>query len=147
MKEDKMFISVILGLVSSLSQKYSIVILLVTFAIIFDVVTGLLKAINKGEKLSSKKCIKGFWSKIALVVALFFGVFLDIIIPYMLSFINITLPFNVPFGFIFGMYIILSESISIMENLFICNPKILPKWVSTLLLDAKEKIDNEKGND
>lgn len=147
MKEDKMFISVILGLLSSLSQKYSIVILLVTLAIIFDVVTGLLKAINKGEKLSSKKCIKGFWDKISLVVALFFGVFLDIIIPYMLSFINITLPFNVPFGFIFGMYIILSESISIMENLFICNPKILPKWVSTLLLDAKEKIDNEKGND
>ena len=147
MKEDKMFISVILGLLSSLSQKYSIVILLVTLAIIFDVITGLLKAINKGEKLSSKKCIKGFWSKISLVVALFFGVFLDIIIPYMLSFINITLPFNVPFGFIFGMYIILSESISIMENLFICNPKILPKWVATLLLDAKEKIDNEKGND
>lgn len=147
MKEDKMFISVILGILSSLSQKYSIVILLVTLAIIFDVVTGLLKAINKGERLSSKKCIKGFWSKIALVVALFFGVFLDIIIPYMLSFINITLPFNVPFGFIFGMYIILSENISIMENLFICNPKILPKWVSTLLLDAKEKIDNKKGND
>ena len=146
MKEDKIFLSVLAGLISSMSQKYSVILILVLAAIVFDFATGLLKSAVKGKKISSRTGVKGFWKKISLIAALFFGIFLDVFIPCLLSFINVTLPFNVPFGFIFGCYIIINESISISENLFECNPKILPKWVNVLLQDARSKIENKESD-
>lgn len=141
--KDKIFLSILIGTISSASQKYSVILILVLAAIIFDFTTGLLKSAVKGKKISSRIGVRGFWKKISLIAALFFGIFLDVFIPCLLSFINVTLHFNVPFGFIFGCYIIINESISISENLFECNPKILPQWVRLLLEDAKSKIENK----
>ena len=49
-----------------------------------------------------------------------------------------------PFGLIIGSYIVLNECISICENLYECNPDIIPKWIANLLKNAKGKINEDK---
>ena len=137
----KWFLSLILGLWATFTQKYAIILTFVVVAIVLDLTTGLIKAKATGEGWSSKKGSKGFWKKIALLVAFGFGIFLDTFIPYALRIISIDLPFNSPFALVIGVYIILNESISVCENLYEINPHTLPKWIKSLLSSANDKID------
>lgn len=142
MEKFKWLFAIIGGTISAFSDKYGVILLFVSIAIVMDVITGLVKAKATGEGINSGKGTKGFWKKVALFVALFFGFFLDYFIPYMLGGIGIQLPINVAiFGMIIGCYIVINESISIVENLYEINPTILPKWVSKFLQSAKDQID------
>lgn len=145
--EEKMkwLISVVLGLIATFIHQYGIMIIMVCVAIMFDCVTGLIKA-KIEEDLSSEAGTKGFFKKTALLVCLFFGFFLDYIIPYMCESISIKIPYNMPFGLIICFYIVLNECISICENLYVCNPGIMPKWVVKILLSAKQQIDESGDN-
>lgn len=137
----KWFLSLVLGLWATFTQNYAIILTFVIVAIMLDLITGLIKAKVSGEGWSSKKGSKGFWKKIALLVAFGFGVFLDCFIPYALRIVSVELPFSSPFALIVGVYIILNESISICENLYETNPNSLPKWIKNLLANANDKID------
>lgn len=141
----KHVLSVIGGFLAALAHEYSLILTCVIIAIIFDVVTGLIKSRVKEKPWSSKRGMIGFWKKIALLVALFFGMFLDFFIPVALTAVNAELPFNSPFGLIIGVYITLNESISICENLYAINPMTLPKWIMTLMRKTSEKIDDGDG--
>ena len=141
MEKIKWLISTCLGLLATFTQQYGILIILVVCAIIFDVVTGVIKAKLSGT-ISSQAGTKGFFKKISLLVCLFFGFFLDYAIPYMFSRLAFELPFNTPFGLIICFYIVLNECISICENLYACNPDIMPKWIVNILLSAKQKIED-----
>ena len=141
----KHVLSVIGGFLAALAHEYSLILTCVIIAIIFDVVTGLIKSRVKEKPWSSKRGMIGFWKKIALLVALFFGMFLDFFIPVALTAVNAELPFNSPFGLIIGVYITLNESISICENLYAINPMTLPKWIVTLMRKTSEKIDDGDG--
>ena len=132
----------LLGMIASFCKQYGLVIALVLVLIVMDCVTGLVKSKITGEKWDSKKGTKGFWKKMALLCALFFGVALDAVIPFVLQLgLNVSLPFNAPFGLIVGAYIILNESISICENLYAANPAIIPGWMVRLLKIAGNAID------
>lgn len=144
MEKVKWLLSTLLGLILSFTQKYGIMIILVAVAIVFDFVTGLIKASIK-EEVSSEIGKKGFFKKMALLICLFFGFFLDFVIPYMCATISIKIPFETPFGLIICFYIVLNESISICENLYACNPGIMPTWIVRILRSAKEQIDNKDG--
>lgn len=144
MEKAKWLLSVLCGLILSFTQRYGVMIILVCVAIVFDFATGLVKA-KIEEDLSSEIGIKGFFKKVALLICLFFGFFLDFVIPYMVASIGIKLPFETPFGLIICFYIVLNESISICENLYACNPGIMPKWIVKMLKSAKQQID-EKGD-
>ena len=146
MEKAKWLLSALCGLILSFTQKYGIMIIFVAVAIVFDFVTGLIKANLKGE-VSSEVGKRGFFKKIALLICLFFGFFLDFVIPYMCGTIGIKIPFETPFGLIICFYIVLNECISICENLYACNPGIMPKWIVRILQSAKEQIDNEDGGD
>lgn len=141
----KHVLSVIGGFLAALAHEYSLILTCVIIAIIFDVVTGLIKSRVKEKPWSSKRGMIGFWKKISLLVALFFGMFLDFFIPVALTAVNAELPFNSPFGLIIGVYITLNESISICENLYAINPMTLPKWIMTLMRKTSEKIDDGDG--
>ncbi len=141
----KHVLSIIGGFLAALAHEYSLILTCVIIAIIFDVVTGLIKSRVKEKPWSSKRGMIGFWKKIALLVALFFGMFLDFFIPVALTAVNAELPFNSPFGLIIGVYITLNESISICENLYVINPMTLPKWIMTLMRKTSEKIDDGDG--
>lgn len=139
----KWLISVICGFIATFFQQYGLFILFVGLAIVFDCVTGLIKAKTIGEGLSSKKGWQGFWKKIALLVGLCFGIYLDYVVPLLFIKADINIDVNLPFALIICCYIVLNEAISICENLYLINPAILPNWVSKLLKVARDDLDKE----
>ena len=140
----KWLLSIIGGALATFFEHYGILILLVAVAIIFDLVTGLLKAkTSENTAWSSEKCRRGLFMKLALLVGMCFGFFLDCFIPYALTYININLPFALPFSMVISFYIILNESISICENLYAANPEVMPKWIVKLLVNVKDKLEGE----
>jgi len=143
MEKFKWLISALLGVVATFTDQYGIMIVLVIVAILFDVVTGIIKAHINGN-VNSKSGTIGFFKKIALLVCLFFGFFLDYMIPYMCSQVAIEIPFKTPFGLIMCFYICLNEAISVCENLYACDSAIMPKWIVKALLSAKDKLDQEE---
>ena len=144
----KWLISIICGLIATFFEQYGILIILVAVAIVFDLVTGLIKTkISDTDHWNSQKCSKGLYKKLALLVAMFFGFFLDWFIPYALVYINIEIPFSMPFSMIISFYIVLNESISICENLYAANPESIPKWIVDLLTNTKEKLINDDSNE
>lgn len=145
MEKIKWLLSVIGGAIATFFEHYGILILLVAFAIVFDLVTGLLKAkASTNGAWSSEKCRQGLFKKLALLLGMCFGFFLDCFIPYALTYINIVLPFSLPFSMVISFYIILNESISICENLYATNPDIMPRWIVALLTNVKDKIGGEE---
>lgn len=143
-KGEKAFLSVVAGTLVTMAQQYALILFLVITAIIFDVVTGLIKSKVNSVAFNSKKGTIGFWKKIGLLAAFMFGMFIDYFIPTALNVVSIDLPFNCPFGLIVGVYIILNESISICENLYETNPNIIPKWIMKLLKTTRDEIDKEE---
>lgn len=131
------------GLIAKFLDAYAIIFIFVAVAIVMDVITGLIKCRVTGESLSSKKGYIGFWKKIALIVSFFFGIFMDSFIPVILEYVKIDLPFQLPFAMIIGCYIVLNESISIVENILATNSLALPKWVKNFLKESKKKIDDD----
>ncbi len=150
MEKQKIIASVLAGAAATFAKQYIIIVICVAVAVVFDCITGLIASKATGKAISCKVAVKGFYKKVALFAALFFGFFLDFFIPYMLGYVNIDMPVAALFGMIFGCYIVINESISIAENLYKCNPDILPKWVIKLLEGVKEQIDErgeKNGND
>ena len=141
MEKPKWLLSIILGVIATFTKQYGILIILVCVAIVFDCVTGLIKA-KLEESISSEAGTKGFFRKIALLVCLFFGFFLDYAIPYMCESVSIKIPYDMPFGLIICFYIVLNECISICENLYACNPTIMPKWIVKILLSTKKQLED-----
>ena len=143
MEKIKWLLSIIGGVLVTLAKQYYMIVIFVMLVVVFDWITGLIKARVTGERVNSKKATVGFWKKVALFVALFFGFFLDYFIPYMINNVGIEMPVTALFGMIFGCYIVINECISIAENLYMINPAILPKWVTKMLSAAKEQIDRK----
>lgn len=142
----KWLLSGLLGLIGVFTRQYGILIVLVAVAIIFDIVTGLIKA-KIHENISSKKGTKGMFKKVSILFTLFFGFFLDYAITYICGYVSIEIPFNLPFGMIIGFYIILNECISICENLYACNPNIMPTWIVKMLQATKDKFEDGGKNE
>ena len=141
-------ISACVGAMATLAEQYIVLIILVAAAIVLDVITGLVRCMATGEKLSSEKGQKGFWKKMSLLMSLAFAFFLDISIPTVLDVVKIKLPFEntLLFGSIIAVYIILNESISICENIIKADKRALPKWMKKLFQDAKDDMD-QKGEE
>ncbi len=129
-----------LGFLSTFCKQYGLILAMVFVVIIIDFVTGLIKA-KLGGNIESGIARKGFFKKIALFVALFFGMFLDWFAPMMLNSINIELSFAMPFAMIIGCYIVINECISIAENLYEINPNTVPKFIVNCLKIAQDKIN------
>ena len=77
-----------------MTKQYGVILLFVIIGIVFDFVTGMIKSKVTGIPLSSRRGFVGFWKKVSLLAALFFGVFLDYFIPSVLDEIAaVQLPF------------------------------------------------------
>lgn len=140
----KLFFSVILGIIATFFEQYGLLILLVATAIVFDLVTGLIKAKkDPSDAWSSEKCRKGLYKKLGLLVGMAFGFYLDWFIPQVLLYVNVAVPFAMPFALIISFYIVLNECISVCENLYAINPEIMPKWIVNLLTNVKDRLAND----
>lgn len=141
--------SVIIGFAICFTNQYGNLILLIALAVLIDIITGLIKGkVNK--EINSQAGYIGFWKKLSLFAGLGFGIFLDAVVGY--SFVlyqdgntSLSLARNIPFGNIIGIYIILNESISIVENLHACGVKI-PLYIFNILHVAKDEIDKGTKN-
>jgi toxin secretion/phage lysis holin len=113
-------------------------ILLVTGAAVLDYITGVLAA-AKGGVLSSGNGIKGIYKKLALFCALALGFFLDAAIPVLLSEKGLGSALSLPFGWIIASWVVVNESVSILENLSSCGVR-LPDAVARALKAARGKL-------
>lgn len=147
MDKIKMALAAISGALLTFVQAYAVTYIAVISVIVLDVVTGLIKAKMSEAGIDSTTARKGFWGKIGLLVALTFGVFLDIVIPSALMRVGSGVDINLPFAMITGAYIVINESISICENLYIINPKAIPSFLAKILKVARDNMDKEDDDD
>lgn len=139
----KWAISAISGALAAFFGQYGLFFIIVAVAVVLDVITGLVRALATGEGLDSKKARVGFWRKITLFIALFFGIFLDFSIKNVIIVSGVPFNHTMPFALIVAAYIIINESISICENIYQVNPEAFPTQVVKWLRVAKTDIEKQ----
>lgn len=113
-------------------------LLLVTFMLIgLDILSGLIGAIVQG-KLSSKVARQGLMHKLAYVC----GILLAHILDYAQSFVNLGLPFQLTVAVC--TYIILCETLSIVENMAKINPELRGTQLLKLFINTQERNDENE---
>ena len=142
MNSVKYILSVIGGTILAYFKLYGFAFAIVGIAVMLDLVTGILAALIDGEGLSSKKAYKGVLKKLSLFVALLFGTFLDMFVPYATNAVNIDLHVGLLFSTIISVYIVVTECISIIENIYKCNSNALPEWLKKLFSNAKNDLND-----
>lgn len=100
--------------------------------ILFDIITGLVKAASTGTTSSSIMRV-GLFHKVGEVLAILFGYACQFAFPY----VDITIP--IPMVEAISTYIILMEAASIIENLTKINPQL-----ETILNKIFKKGDSDK---
>lgn len=102
-----------------------------------DVITGILKAV-KGKELNSTKAREGIYKKASFILFIAFGYLADYAMKY------VDMGFNIPAAATICTLVIVTEAISILENLGSINPDIV-KIVAPFLsaLNNKEGVKNE----
>lgn len=111
-----------------------VIIIIVLVFILFDILTGLIKAIYK-EGLNSTYLRQGLFHKLSEILALIGSYLLEYAIKY------IELGVDIPILKCVSGYIALMELISIIENLCEVNPKL-----NKLFAPYLEKMKGEKND-
>lgn len=99
--------------------------------ILFDIVSGFLKAVKGGE-VNSSVLREGLFHKAAEVLALIFATTIEYASPY------ISLPEGLPLVAATATYLCVMEGISVVENLCAVNPAL-----SKLFSKYLEKVNKE----
>lgn len=103
---------------------------------VIDVFTGLLKAV-KNKELNSTKAREGIYKKASFILFIAFGYLAD----YAMGYVN--MGFNLPAAATICTLVIITEAISVLENLGNINPDLV-KLVAPFLsaLNKKEGENN-----
>lgn len=110
------------------------VILVVVFMMV-DVLTGVLKAL-KNKELSSTKAREGMYKKASFILFVAFGYLADFAMDY------VDMGFKFPAAVTISTLVILTEAISVLENLGSINPDLV-KMVAPFLSALNTKKDSE----
>ena len=102
---------------------------------LIDVATGVLKAV-KGKDLNSTKAREGIYKKASFILFIAFGYLSEFAMRY------VDLGFTYPAGSTVCLLVILTEAISILENLGNINPELVA-IVAPFLSALNEKKDCE----
>ena len=144
MDKVKYFTALIGGAVMSYLGQYRFLYLMVSAAVLLDLISGIAAAVMDGEGLSSKTAYRGMLKKLMLLFSVGFGTFLDVLLPWCGETVGLELEGGLMFSAVISVYICIGESISILENIFKSTGQKLPEWIGNLLKVAKEKMNNEK---
>lgn len=107
-------------------------VLLVFAAILLDYITGLMAG-RANEGINSKRATQGLYKKTGFIMLLTLGFFLDVAFNYFIAKgFSFKLPFDLPIGLIISVWIVVTEAISICENLERMGVPI-PTWLIALL--------------
>ena len=100
--------------------------------ILFDLITGLIKAIMKKE-YSSSVMREGLFHKCGSVLCILFGYFVD----YAQDIVDLGI--SIPVSITICSYIILMEIGSSIENICAINPDILPEKIRSLFAKLSQE--------
>lgn len=118
---------------------------LIAFVLLFitaDFVTGMMKGKVNGD-LNSKAMHRGIVRKGAEMLFLCVGFIADNFLAYALSAYNVSFAEGMVFSLFVGCYLILNETISIMENMVEMGVNV-PEWLAKDLRAYKDKMDKNK---
>lgn len=102
---------------------------------LIDVATGVLKAV-KSKELSSTKAREGIYKKTSFIIFIAFGYLSQFAMDY------VDIGFNFPAGATVCLLVILTEAISVLENLGTINPELVA-LVAPFLSALNGKKDGE----
>lgn len=102
-----------------------------------DVLTGMLKAV-KNKELNSTKAREGIYKKASFILFIAFGYLAD----YAMQYVN--MGFNFPAAVTICTLVIVTEAISILENLGKINPELVKIVAPFLSALNKEGVKNEE---
>lgn len=102
---------------------------------VIDVFTGVLKAV-KNKELNSTKAREGIYKKASFILFIAFGYLAD----YAMDYVN--MGFNLPAATTICTLIIVTEAISVLENLGQINPDLV-KLVAPFLSALNKKEEGE----
>jgi len=112
---------------------------------LLDFGTGFIKAMMT-HTVNSGAVGKGIWKKLSYLVGMTTGWALDFTVQGLLeSAAGFTLPFDLPIGVIISCWVILTETISIFENLAECGAPV-PNFVVKFFKQKKEEIEQSDGD-
>ncbi len=127
-------------------QKIAVPLIVLFCAVVIDYATGLLGAYIHRE-LSSEKGWKGILKKIAYFAAVCVGCGVDYLLTAFGGMFGVTFKTSLAVGVLVTMWLIINESISILENLVkigVPLPPFLEKTVKRLKVTVEEKMDSEE---
>lgn len=102
---------------------------------VIDVFTGVLKAV-KNKELNSTKAREGIYKKASFILFIAFGYLAD----YAMNYVN--MGFNLPAAVTICTLVIITEAISVLENLGQINPDLV-KLVAPFLSALNKKEEGE----
>lgn len=143
MVSPKVTAAIILGSIASWFSEVWVFIALTLIAMMLDYVSGILAG-RANEGLNSQKALKGLYKKSGIFILLCLGLFLDgTVNSFMMDSVEFFhAPFTVPIAHIVTMWIIVTEAISICENLERVGVPI-PKWMIKMLRKTQQKMDDD----
>lgn len=103
---------------------------IILLALVFnglDLITGIVGAIRDGEQIRSSKLRDGLFKKVGFVFCYALGVLINYAENLM------TLPFRVDLVPVICTYAVITEVVSIIENISKINPDILPDKLKELI--------------
>lgn len=113
----KTAVSTVCGFVLSILGNLFVPVMLLVGCNLIDYVTGITASIAKGEKVSSKKGIKGIVKKVCMWLLIVVGAIVDQTIKVGAGNIGINLTMNGAVALIVTIWLIMNEIISILENM------------------------------
>ena len=142
----KYILAIVGGAMAAYFRQYTILFVLVGIACILDLITGVCAATLEGTGLSSKIARKGFLKKLVLLIAVGLGTYLDFLVQFAAE--KAGLQFDtLIFSPTICVYICVTESISIIENIYRSTGGAIPQWIMNMLKQHKDSMEKgETGN-
>ena len=144
MDEIKSPLAAVLGIAAIRTDTVIPLLVFVVFSMLLDYITGMLAGRRSNNGINSESATKGLYKKAGFLCLFCLGFFLDVAIPFFTyAGLRLEIPFATPFGVIIAAWIVITEAISVIENLSEIGVNV-PEWMLKLLKQTKGQIDDGK---
>ena len=141
----KFIVAAVGGAIAAYFQQYIVLYALVGIACVLDLITGVCAAVLEGTGLSSDIARRGFLKKLVLLIAVGVGTYLDFLSHFAAEKVGLSFD-TLIFSAVVCVYICVTESISIIENIYRATGGAIPKWIMNMLKQHKETLEKEGVN-
>ena len=140
--EFKAILTAVFASMSAIFGNLTIPILLMVLCNIVDYITGLMACTARQEQLSSYKSIRGIFKKVNMWLLVVVGAILDELLSYSVTAIGLEMPFTFLIACIVAIWIVLSELLSILENIKDMGVN-MPAFLIPLIAKVKSQVEDK----